>query len=461
MLYEKENLLVFMKNKLGVVPSFKNTPTHDKGNQIDWCFSNLYERTSETQIKATLKSQVYESWFTDHKPIWNSICFDRILEKKSNENIIEDFDYNQKTISQKNSGDRELVSIIKYKNHSPMETDEIGSKTFKEESITDGTEIPNFNIIQHEKLKNEISTIYKINNETNIIPMEIDQSNFIKPQTTTVSENSTDKFLKLIEECFPNNRLWGGNIKNGLNNILENQSKYTDFTIINTCTVDYFLLALWLTSKLSKKIAKYFRIQFEVNTKEYLLSAIIKCIDMKDWNLAKSIWILKFLEYSPVNGVFNTYGDEFTTFYSRLICFQTIIYTCKNCKSSKRKIFNHTIRKNDDNSIEYSILKPLICKHCQQARNGSFENNPFWLFFEVYPPTNSITMMDLKSELHVNGNNFKLLMSTIHQIGHFTSVFKDNQKYFIVDDLKDYSNTVLELNTISNHKIKTVLYFLA
>ena len=69
--------------------------------------------------------------------------------------------------------------------------------------------------------------------------------------------------------------------------------------------------------------------------------------------------------------------------------------------------------------------------------------------------------MDLKSELHVNGNNFKLLMSTIHQIGHFTSVFKDNQKYFIVDDLKDYSNTVLELNTISNHKIKTVLYFLA
>ena len=52
-------------------------------------------------------------------------------------------------------------------------------------------------------------------------------------------------------------------------------------------------------------------------------------------------------------------------------------------------------------------------------------------------------------------------MSTIHQVGHFTSVFKENQNYFIVDDLKDYSNTVLELNTISNHKIKTVLYFLA
>ena len=70
-------------------------------------------------------------------------------------------------------------------------------------------------------------------------------------------------------------------------------------------------------------------------------------------------------------------------------------------------------------------------------------------------------MMDLKSELQLNGKTFKLLMSTIHQVGHFTSVFKENQNYFIVDDLKDYSNTVLELNTISNHKIKTVLYFLA
>ena len=53
-------------------PLFIQTPTNDHGNQIDWAFTNV-NNPDDGIIR--FECQVYESWFSDHKPIRLMITF--------------------------------------------------------------------------------------------------------------------------------------------------------------------------------------------------------------------------------------------------------------------------------------------------------------------------------------------------------------------------------------------------
>ena len=62
-----------MKNKLGIqplLPDNGNTAefyvSTDRDSCIDWCMTNVEEDGSE-------RLTVYESWFSDHKPLWFEI----------------------------------------------------------------------------------------------------------------------------------------------------------------------------------------------------------------------------------------------------------------------------------------------------------------------------------------------------------------------------------------------------
>ena len=52
-------------------PIFIQTSTNDYGNHIDWAFTNIH-KNSHIHI---VKCGVYESWFSDHKPIRLEIEF--------------------------------------------------------------------------------------------------------------------------------------------------------------------------------------------------------------------------------------------------------------------------------------------------------------------------------------------------------------------------------------------------
>jgi len=67
---EKKYLNIFL-NELGLHSTFENTSTHNSNNQIDWCFTNVNKTTIND--KQRFESGVYESWFSDHKPIWLKI----------------------------------------------------------------------------------------------------------------------------------------------------------------------------------------------------------------------------------------------------------------------------------------------------------------------------------------------------------------------------------------------------
>ena len=66
----KKNFLNKITFELGLYPIFKETPTTDLNkNQIDWCFTNV----STEDFSFKFDSGAYESWFSDHKPIWLKI----------------------------------------------------------------------------------------------------------------------------------------------------------------------------------------------------------------------------------------------------------------------------------------------------------------------------------------------------------------------------------------------------
>ena len=65
---KKNKMMNYMKSEFGLFPIFSKTQTHDSGSQIDWCFTNVI-----TKDNVAYETIIYESWFSDHKPIWLQI----------------------------------------------------------------------------------------------------------------------------------------------------------------------------------------------------------------------------------------------------------------------------------------------------------------------------------------------------------------------------------------------------
>jgi exonuclease III len=65
---KKNKMMNYMKSEFGLFPIFSKTQTHDSGSQIDWCFTNVI-----TKDNLAYETIIYESWFSDHKPIWLQI----------------------------------------------------------------------------------------------------------------------------------------------------------------------------------------------------------------------------------------------------------------------------------------------------------------------------------------------------------------------------------------------------
>jgi len=61
-------LINVLDDKMHLTPIFTNKPTHNKGNQLDWIFTN-----NKDLKKYTVDTKVYETWFSDHKPLWCQI----------------------------------------------------------------------------------------------------------------------------------------------------------------------------------------------------------------------------------------------------------------------------------------------------------------------------------------------------------------------------------------------------
>ena len=74
---------------------------------------------------------------------------------------------------------------------------------------------------------------------------------------------------------------WGGVL-------IDKNNQKTSFLISNTCTIDYYLLALWVSTKMTDLRITQTNMP---ELKTSLITSIIESIEANQWDRAKSIWI--------------------------------------------------------------------------------------------------------------------------------------------------------------------------
>ena len=270
--------------------------------------------------------------------------------------------------------------------------------------------------------------------------------------------------IVMFKERLP---IWGGNFINnfGMNSHVK---------ISNTCTIDNFLLALWTCTKLNNNIVSYIsNMKFHSG---HFLNEIITCIENKEWNKAKSIWLLDVLSLDYelecncdhcknclTNGAISTFGSEYEFFLQPIVEIQkyevimSCSITCKNNNIKKESVSLNFQKINDEVSLIFTNQKE--CCYCLNKIKSecSFFYNPPWIFIQT-SNSKAIYANELPKFLILMKKRYELLCATIHtkSPGHFRSIFYLNSIFFLIDDLNPKMETKQP-----KQKIVTCFYFVS
>jgi hypothetical protein len=253
--------------------------------------------------------------------------------------------------------------------------------------------------------------------------------------------------------------LWGGKIVDENNNDIGK-------IIVNTCTIDNFLLAIWVCSKLNSSIISL--ILFKP------IIRIINSIEMNEWNKAKSIWLKEILyeyfdfdcncsECAPLfkNHTINTFGSEYEFFLEPIINLQKYSLTshcsstCLSNNIAKESVSLIFEKQNGIVSLILSKKKKCNSCKCQFSSELKFLKNPPWIFIQT-SGKEMIKLEDLPHVLLISNRKYQLLCVSIYRTNHFRSIYLLNNSYFLVDDLKPTSFN----EKIPKIKIVTCFYYL-
>ena len=213
------------------------------------------------------------------------------------------------------------------------------------------------------------------------------------------------------------------------------------FRFVNTCTVDYYLLAMWSASKLSPIINEYLL----NNSKSQVICKLIKLIDDKQWNKAKTLWFFEILGIENLNikprSTVCSFGSEYQ-FFSKYVQFLqefSMIEICDKCNydCSPRVKQNHLILREHFNKLVLNIQTKSLCPSCgfEVNRKVNFVNGePCWLICEIDAELR-VSVSSLPRKLSLNRREYKLLCATYNSNAHFIGIFLLNNKFYIVNDL--------------------------
>ena len=123
---------------------------------------------------------------------------------------------------------------------------------------------------------NEKSSILELESltEPEILSQELNRSISIKPN------------IEWLVDYIP---FWGGSM-------IDQNGKKTSTSITNTCTIDYFLFSIWLSTKMSDNCFQ--KISSLRQPQKFF--DIIDCIDKKKWDKAKTIWLVDICNKIPL-----------------------------------------------------------------------------------------------------------------------------------------------------------------
>lgn len=317
----------------------------------------------------------------------------------------------------------------------------------------------------------------KINKKDMLIHNQIpsndlnDLSSSIKRSCSITFETQTSKSQKTLSQTFNLSQIssksnhntfrfryfsshipdWGGKIRSQS----DDSKKYNDLNIINTCSIDYFLLSIWCCSKLNSIIK--LKIDSKQDDVYSNISKIIELIDKYHWNEAKTIWLLDVINLKPNRSLeFNTYGSEYDFFIKAISKKQTIAYKCETCDIEVAKRYEDLfIYKSKNNETFFNFDAYNNCYECNTNVIAKFVDCPFGLFIQA---NGKIDISEIPLTIKIDAYSFDFLCCTFKiNSNHFSSIFKLNNSYYLVDDL-DYNKSLNK--NIPDHSICTIFYYL-
>jgi hypothetical protein len=248
------------------------------------------------------------------------------------------------------------------------------------------------------------------------------------------TDTSVDSVISGFNSHIPT---WGATFSN-------NNKK---FRVINTCTIDNFLFAFWVLSKIK---INFFDLHPQNEIKEIALK-IINQIDIYDWDRARQTWYVDVLKGKFKNQTISLWGELDEFFLDYMYKFQVHALQQK-CNSSCKENLKILVK---DSSILYLGKKKskqvqLIhdsdpkCSQYKQPKtyDANFYLNPIYIYIL---PNSHFKINDLPPLIRLDNRDFALLCAIIHiNRNHFVSVFYVNGKKYLVDDMSPNSAKLLE-----------------
>jgi hypothetical protein len=292
---------------------------------------------------------------------------------------------------------------------------------------------------------------------TSSIEDELEQS--FKRLLSVASENEFKKSRLEskqfdLDEFFAHVPEWGGLF------VDENYNQ-TNISIIDTCTIDYMLFALWVSCKLNQTITESVKM-FPDSTIASALSEIIYNIESKNWNVAKSLWLLKIANVLNPNSkqTISTFGSEYEHFIRYIVPFQRFelhIECSIGCiNHNKTRLLTDLFFIKDNKKTQLSILQKSACAVCQCAKKETikFLHDPPLLFIQTKVEDN-ICKSQLPLQLELSSQKFELLCATTHSSNHFKAIFFLFNSFYLIDDLKPNQN----IQKIPRSKVISCVYY--
>ena len=253
-----------------------------------------------------------------------------------------------------------------------------------------------------------------------------------------------------MNEFFQHLPKWGGFVK------IKRKSKQA---IINTCSIDYFLLGFWAASKLSLKFIDL--INNSTCSLKIQLLEVIELIEQNDWDRAKTQWLIDINQMnSSKNSLIDAFGCQYDLFVKHVIEFQ-LHHVKSTCVCGRENFY---LSKNiemdlDENNRPFFMLNKKVCTYCSNLLAPCVEfqqTSPFLIIENVY--NKEIKNTDLDKLFEINGIRYKLLFCThfIQHLNHFISLFDIDNMTYLIDDLKRNTTNV----TSDSYKISFAFYYI-
>ena len=214
-------------------------------------------------------------------------------------------------------------------------------------------------------------------------------------------------------------------------------------------------MAFWCSSHLSKTFMNTLNENKENNLNK-TLAKIISSIENLEWNRAKSLWLLIICRLKPNENLkFCTFNTEYESMVSFFNENQRYKYFCLKCSKEVCISSTHFLLYKTDKEVFINTGFNDVCEACFSNPIVRFLKKPYCLFIETFAEENVeiVTIKDVP--LTVTFSDcvvFNFLCGTIWNNDHFTSIFRINGSYYLIDD----TYNVAEKKIPEKSEIKTL-----